>query len=108
MGQERDENKGRPIAGAGLSEADIWRAISKLREMEVQAAPIVGFPFFISDLEDWYVNDILAPISHLWLSNPVLMLGVPGVGKTPVLHVIMALVSRWQKKADGGSGLDLQ
>ena len=87
-----------PIVIAGLNESDIWSAIKKIREMEVQAAPIVGFPFFIQDLEDWYVNDILDKVAHLWKTNPLLMLGVSGVGKTPALQVIMSCVSRWHKK----------
>ena len=34
------------------------------------------------------------------LASAILMLGVSGIGKTPILEIIMAMVSRYHKRAE--------
>ena len=87
-----------PIVLGKVQEADVWRAMAKIREQEVQAAPTVGFPLFLADVQDWYTTNILSRLAFSLMSNSVLMLGVSGVGKTPVLEIIMSMVSRYHKR----------
>ena len=83
-----------------LTEGDVWKAIAKVREMEIQASPTVGFPLFLQDVQDWYMSKILRRVAPLIHTSAILMLGVSGIGKTPILEIIMAMVSRYHKRAE--------
>jgi hypothetical protein len=90
-----------PVFLAGLSAGDVAAALRKIREMEVQADVIINYPFFLSDVEDWYLEQVVFPLMGSFRMKAVLMLGMAGIGKTPVLHVLMSAMSRWHKRACG-------
>ena len=87
-----------PVYIASFTAADIRAALGKIREMELQAECVKDYPFFISDLEEWYVQGVVDKVAHLLQYNCVLSLGRAGVGKSPGLRIVMSADSRWQKR----------
>ena len=83
-----------PVCLAQFTMGDMQMALKKIRDMELQADVVSDYPFFVSDLEEWYVNAVLEPMYPSLQEKGILMLGMAGVGKTPALHIIMSAVSR--------------
>jgi hypothetical protein len=93
-----------PIFLAGFSPGDVWQSMKKIRDMELQAEIVKNYPFFLSDIEDWYVDSIIQPMVSKLRRKGVLMLGAAGIGKTPVLQILMSAMSRWHKHHAGIDG----
>jgi hypothetical protein len=61
----------------------------------------VSFPLTLYDLAGWFLDEIVIPIAPTLLTHSVIMLGLPGQGKTPAAMAIGKAVGFYHIDKDG-------
>ena len=97
------KSSGTPIAG--WPEHKIQRVADNKAKGSIAAAKVErSFPLSVFDLHVVWSVTVLPILLPLFIEFGVMMLGLPGIGKTPLFYIIAFMVGRYHERHREGAG----
>jgi hypothetical protein len=95
-------DSGTPVAG--WPELKIRRLVENFAKANHSSDPQYFYPLLVHDLHPIWWDAILPVVMPLFLTHGILLLGHPGIGKTPVFVVLAMAMGRYHVRCRGVVG----